>query len=253
MGDRATVRMVSGDKESQEGIYLHFGGSYIGRILMEAENARAGDDPDACLAAFETAAKRQGWEPHREPKDELLGSGAEYDTGDFVIDVSAPKWRVDTLTGHGLRGDASYYYDNVPFEVAHDPNGVDEYGHHHLFNAVNEGDERLVDALLAAGADPNAIEADQGGKTPLHTSVYTHNPSLAIRLLEAGAQPDIQDRHGKTASDHARASHSPIAEIIDTWDRQRQLSEVAQAARPQTDLASPEEALALRRSRGRCM
>ena len=73
-------------------------------------------------------------------------------------------------------------------------------------------------------------------------------------LLAAGADPSIQNSKGFTADANQMADgRAWLPEDVRALIRQHRLAQVAQASRPQdSDLASPEEALA-RRSRGRFM
>ena len=96
-------------------------------------------------------------------------------------------------------------------------------------------------ALLAAGADPNRGNAR--GDTPLH---LVENEQLASVLIDAGADPNQKNHDGQTPQDTV---YNPAVKAL---FRKHELGQVAQASRPQSDLASPEEALA-RRFRGRSM
>jgi ankyrin repeat protein len=51
------------------------------------------------------------------------------------------------------------------------------------------GDERLVELLLARGADPTRGNAHAW--TPLHSAGYGNHPQMARTLLAAGARPDV--------------------------------------------------------------
>ncbi|MCK4341376.1 MAG: ankyrin repeat domain-containing protein [Phycisphaerae bacterium] len=73
-----------------------------------------------------------------------------------------------------------------------------------LHNAVARGDLQRVAALLAAGADVNAV--DQRGFTPLHVAATSHNEKLIQLLLDAGADVNACDASGETPL-HVAARH----------------------------------------------
>jgi len=61
-----------------------------------------------------------------------------------------------------------------------------------LYYAVEQGNIRLVEAVLAAGADPNATTKDGG--LPLKAAIG--NVEILKLLLKAGAKPDAVDAYG---------------------------------------------------------
>ena len=65
-----------------------------------------------------------------------------------------------------------------------------------LFLAVSEGDQKSVNALLAKGADVNAIGED--GDTPLHQAAAMGHLDTVDSLLAAGAEVDARDCCGST-------------------------------------------------------
>ncbi|HEX7081344.1 MAG TPA: ankyrin repeat domain-containing protein [Gammaproteobacteria bacterium] len=65
-----------------------------------------------------------------------------------------------------------------------------------LVEAVKSGDDARASALLRAGADASAAEAD--GTTALHWAVRNDDAELAERLLDAGADPTARNRYGVT-------------------------------------------------------
>jgi hypothetical protein len=58
-----------------------------------------------------------------------------------------------------------------------------------LESAVRKGDVQLVQALLASGTDPNGI----GRRTPLMRAAASGHSEIARLLLEAGADPNVED------------------------------------------------------------
>ncbi|WFU80754.1 ankyrin repeat domain-containing protein [Bradyrhizobium sp. CIAT3101] len=79
-----------------------------------------------------------------------------------------------------------------------DPAQKDESGVTTLHEFANGLELEVVDRLLAAGAEVEAVDAN--GRTPL---MFSRTPAIAQRLLAAGAQPLRRDRYGYDALDHA--------------------------------------------------
>ena len=74
----------------------------------------------------------------------------------------------------------------------------------------------LVDRLLSAGAEVNAV--DGGGFTPLHLAASRGELSLVTRLLLRGAETSMRTAEGRTPADLARArGHEPTARFLETW------------------------------------
>ena len=65
-----------------------------------------------------------------------------------------------------------------------------------LHCAAAHGQAALVRSLLAAGADPNAV--DDNGATPLHWAAVQGHYAVARLLLEAGANPNAENNKGAT-------------------------------------------------------
>jgi ankyrin repeat protein len=55
---------------------------------------------------------------------------------------------------------------------------------------------QIVEALLAAGADPNAMS--YAGLTPLHQALSTEDKDLVLTLLNGGANPTVPNGRGQT-------------------------------------------------------
>jgi ankyrin repeat protein len=69
------------------------------------------------------------------------------------------------------------------------PSGIDArdgHGRTALMLATLRGRRAAVDALLAAGADPNAADAE--GTTPLQAAVTGGQPEIIAALQRAGAR-----------------------------------------------------------------
>ncbi len=71
----------------------------------------------------------------------------------------------------------------------------------------------IMQALLRAGADPNA--KDRSGDTPLHWACFSGNLDAVVTLLEAGGDPLLPSMDGKTPLDAAiEEKHSHILQIL---------------------------------------
>jgi ankyrin repeat protein len=93
------------------------------------------------------------------------------------------------------------------------PNESDARGWTPLLYAVIGGDGVLVDALMRAGADVNAVAPD--GSTPLMKAALWGHIEIVQALINAGADPRRRDGDGWTALDLAEARHyKDVAELL---------------------------------------
>jgi len=84
-----------------------------------------------------------------------------------------------------------------------------------LHAAVAGGKLDIVQAVLEAGADPNAQQ--QAGFRPIHEAGTKANRALAELLLKHGADPNLTSDDGKNAIDLARAKgHTEFADWLAT-------------------------------------
>src|SRR4051794_13645025 len=73
---------------------------------------------------------------------------------------------------------------------------------------------RLIQALMDKGADPNAKQ--HLGYTPLHSAAQNGDAASNDVLLSAGADRTLRSDEGKTAADYARqAGHDEIARRLE--------------------------------------
>ncbi len=87
------------------------------------------------------------------------------------------------------------------------------YGWTHLMDAAVDGDLQSVKALLAKGAEVNAVN-DRGG-TALTLAAYQGHLDVARELIANGAEIDIKDKDGKTALSAAvERGHTAIAQEL---------------------------------------
>ncbi|WP_338669150.1 ankyrin repeat domain-containing protein [Pseudodesulfovibrio methanolicus] len=74
-----------------------------------------------------------------------------------------------------------------------------------LHQACLAAPRELIAHMLALGAMVNARE--KTGLTPLHAAAFRGDPAIVKLLLDAGANPEIEDNNGRTAKDWAVAAH----------------------------------------------
>jgi hypothetical protein len=143
---------------------------------------------DRAMANHVVAAVR-----NEDPRDLafLLRLGADPNVADREgarpIEEAPDVARLRMLVGHGAR-----------FE----PGG----GANALARAAQRGDADMVREQLAAGADPNAADAE--GWRALHIAAYDDNAAVVRVLLAAGADPALRNDRGETALDVAQRQES---------------------------------------------
>ena len=117
-----------------------------------------------------------------------------------------------------------------------------------LHFAAMFGQAGVIQILVQAGADIQAT--DEGdGRSPLHFAARNNKAEAAKALIELGANVDVEDNFGETPIELAEGD---TLKVFQSWNEKHQLKDIAHDSRPQSDLASPEEALG-RRWRGRFM
>jgi len=89
-----------------------------------------------------------------------------------------------------------------------DPNHKTDFGHYPLHEAVRVGNRRIVELLLAAGAQVNVRVSPRGPDTPnqwtpLHFAAYGGHTDIAEKLIERGADLSPKDLWGKTPLNYA--------------------------------------------------
>lgn len=85
-----------------------------------------------------------------------------------------------------------------------------------IWEFASAGDVAGARRELSAGVDPNSRDADSG-YTPLHIAAYSRHAGVVQMLLEAGADPNAVDKHGNgplwTAVMQARGDNN-IVELL---------------------------------------
>ncbi len=93
-----------------------------------------------------------------------------------------------------------------------DADAVNRFKVRPIHSAAAAGDNESVAALLEAGANPNVQQ--QGGYTPLHTAAHNNDRGLIELLLRHGANPALADDEGviprdMTTDESVRALFNP--------------------------------------------
>src|SRR5687767_12324387 len=79
----------------------------------------------------------------------------------------------------------------------------DKYGSTPLHCAAWKGHLDVVEVLLTAGADVNAVNQNEHwGTTPLHAAAHANQDGIARLLIEHGADVNARDLHEKTPLHH---------------------------------------------------
>ena len=85
-----------------------------------------------------------------------------------------------------------------------------------LHFAATNADRSAMTVLLAAGADPNARDAE--GSTPLHMAAYVSKGKNVQQLLEAGADPLLKNNAGRDSAAMARkVKADEAAGVLSLW------------------------------------
>ena len=96
-----------------------------------------------------------------------------------------------------------------------DPDTVDAVNNTALIFASRDGHLAIAEALIAAGATVDWV--DDEGVTPLILAAFKNHPALVDLLLAHGADQSVRDQWGRTARDYAlrRGAADPILHKLD--------------------------------------
>jgi ankyrin repeat protein len=97
---------------------------------------------------------------------------------------------------------------------------VNRTGVRPVYLATVNGSASVIDVLLGAGEDANAVLTAEG-ETVLMLTAQTGNPAAVKLLLDHGADPNVQQLHGQTALMWAARSHTDAVKLL--VDRARTL------------------------------
>ncbi|MBC6416227.1 MAG: ankyrin repeat domain-containing protein [Rhodospirillales bacterium] len=86
-----------------------------------------------------------------------------------------------------------------------------------LYRAVRSDDAEAVRTLLAAGANPNARDAN--GRAPLHEAAEWGNVEAVAALLDGGADSGARSKCGELPVDVLRSNGPPNVRYNDVYWR----------------------------------
>ena len=105
--------------------------------------------------------------------------------------------------------------------------------HRLLILGARSNSRKMIGQAIEEGADLNR-KLGNGG-TALHHAVVCRHPAAVEQLLEAGADPDVQDANGQTPEELARAMESKVASPA----RRKLLEETLRVLEPRDPDDSP--------------
>jgi ankyrin repeat protein len=132
---------------------------------------------------------------------QLLAEGAAVDSRDSA-GWTPLMWSVDMAQAWG----EPLQVVRLLLAAGADPEATTGAGETVLMRACERHNLAIIDALLAAGANPNR---GGDGSTPLHRATYEGFVAGIRRLLAAGADPQARDHRGRTAATVAAEGEDP--------------------------------------------
>jgi cytohesin len=185
----------------------------------------AGAEVDFATDGGHTPLLRAVYGGHAEAVDRLLAAGADPNLGGAADSFEAIFAVASVLAGSppdGPTQDGSVPNGDLALDVMGERTGTVADNITPLHTAVGLRHAEIAQALLLAGADPNAMALGQ--YTPLHVSAFVGDADLAVLLLFGGADPQPADVEAPAVVAR-RMGHADVATIIEN-------SAVAQSAAP---------------------
>jgi hypothetical protein len=138
---------------------------------------------------------------------------------DAGADLAQPGLDGDTVLHTAAQAVDSAYLHGL-LAAGADPNAANaDTGATPIRNALMAGAVESFHALLAAGADPG--RPDRAGNTPLHVAGQINEPARALDLLHAGADPRARNAQGATFQRYLFMTRSVLLNADTRGQRER--------------------------------
>jgi|GEM_PF-4601284 hypothetical protein len=109
--------------------------------------------------------------------------------------------------------------------------------HTPLMLAAEKGADQIIKRLIEKGANVNAQMREKPGNTVLMFAIeYIPHPSSVALLLNAGANPNLKNKNGKTAFDLAADHAKQQKEVVMNFKNKEGQTELADAQKKLADL-----------------
>lgn len=196
--------------------------------VIETLLTAGADINSACGENGMTALMYAAWYELPDMVDFLLESGADVnahdDTGATAFDYAlyAENEEIaDKISAANTASDSNFFNEEwwktaTPEDIAaeilngEDINAEDEWAHFPLiYAAVFSDNPETVNAVLAAGADVNAVCRADGMTALMYAAWQNANPHVCTVLLNWGADINAQDDEGNTAFEYAQENQNP--------------------------------------------
>ena len=183
------------------------GGNDIGKYITRKITGMPSDNKiiKDLLGEYTPENPADSWSPHLEKAISKGFNVNKQDLGtrQYMVDGQPTTPLIWSVVGNNQE-DMYLLVDNSA-----DVNIKDNIGRTPLMVAINKRlpEFHIIEALVKEGADVNEVN-DHYASTPLISAIKSGNENVVKLLLNNGANKDIMDASGKTATDYARESQN---------------------------------------------